>query len=354
MGTLNAPKHSNESLRAGQLAETIKQTAEQRDAVTHRFLSSLLHEQDVRGFVEKACKLAKIEPPKPKENMAYAVYTLQRLLKFPETDTKHGCDGKLGPYTFNALISAFPILNPRRRTEVREKARKKLRKLGRKVRKEKLPNPPESRTKAPKPKTTKPKAAVEREPIKPGETVYFGDSLTHQYASHILSRSAFRKHKNKDFKIGRWARTMRKRMERNLDYYASKNAIVIGAGTNDLEYRSANAIAGDLEAMYGMLLKKNPQIHIVTLTLLPYPGNSARNRKIQAINNRIRLFAKRYPRNFRLVDMHKSFVDAMRSGKKMLYGDRVHMRPKASRAVAKMIRDTLETGSHKKIEEYLS
>ena len=351
MGSSNAPKHSNESLSAGQLAETIKRTAEQRDAVTRHFLSSLLQEQDVRDFVEKACKLAKIEPPKPKENMAHSVYALQRILKFPERDTKHGCDGKLGPYTFDALIRAFPILNPRRRTEVREKARKKLRTL---VRKEKLPTSSKLRSKATKPNTNKPKAAVEREPIKPSKTVYFGDSLTHQYARHILSRSDFRRHKNKDFKIGRWARTMRKRMERNLDYYASKSAIVIGAGTNDLKHRSANAIAGDLEAMYGMLLKKNPQIRIITLTLLPYPGNSARNRKIQAINNRIRRFAKRYPRNFRLVDMHKSFVDAMRSGKKMLYGDLVHMRPKASKAVAKMISDTLETGSHKKIEEYLS
>ncbi|MBD3156615.1 hypothetical protein GF369_02180 [Candidatus Peregrinibacteria bacterium] len=342
----DVPKRNKESLQAQQLAQTIKQTAIQRDAVTNRLLSSLLEGGSVRGFVEKACELAKIKPPKPQETMAYAVYKLQKLLEFPETDTAHGCDGQLGPYTFNALIRVFPILDPHRRTEVQKRAQEKRQTLARTAG---LPTPPITRA-----KEKKPKATVEREPIKPSDTVYFGDSLTHQYARHILSRSAFRRHKNKDFKIGRWARTMRKRMERNLDYYASKSAIVIGAGTNDLEHRSANAIAGDLEAMYSMLIKKNPQIRIVTLTLLPYPGNSARNRKIQAINNRIRSFARKFPRNFRLVDMHKSFVDAMRSGKKMLYGDRVHMRPKASRAVAQMIKDTLETGSHKKIEEYLS
>ncbi len=346
MGNSDIPKRSSEKLQVNQLAQTIKQTAVQRDKVTYNFLSSLLRGGNVRRFVERACKLAKIEPPEPKETMAYAVYKLQRFLKFPETDTAHGCDGKLGSYTFAALLNKFPKLDPERREKVYKEAQEKRQKL---VRKAGLPTLHKSRT-----KENKPKSAAEREPIKPSDTVYFGDSLTHQYARHILSRSAFRQHKNKDFKIGRWARTMRKRMERNLDYYASKSAIVIGAGTNDLEHRSAGAIAGDLEAMYSMLIKKNPQIRIVTLTLLPYPGNSARNRKIQAINNRIRSFAKRFPRNFRLVDMHKSFVDAMRSGKKMLYGDRVHMRPKASRAVARMIRDTLETGSHKKIEEYLS
>lgn len=346
MGGPDVPKRSKESLQAQQLAQTIKKTAIQRDAVTNRLLSSLLDGGSVRGFIEKACEMAKIKPPKPQETMAHTVYKLQKFLKFPETDTVHGCDGKLGPYTFDALIRAFPALNPRRRTEVRKRAQKKRQTLAKKAG---LPTPPKLRA-----QEKKPQSAVEREPIKPSDTVYFGDSLTHQYARHILSRRDFRRHKNKDFKIGRWARTMRKRMERNLDYYASKSAIVIGAGTNDLEHRSANAIARDLEAMYTMLLKKNPNIRIVTLTLLPYPGNSARNRKIQAINNRIRSFAKRFPRNFRMVDMHKSFVDAMRSGKKMLYGDRVHMRPKASRAVAQMIRDTLETGSHKKIEEYLS
>lgn len=60
------------------------------------------------------------------------------------------------------------------------------------------------------------------------------------------------------------------------------------------------------------------------------------------------------PKSIRVIDLHKSFTNAMQNGKRMLYGDKVHMRPKASRAVAQMIQDSLTTGSHRDINEYLS
>ncbi len=208
-----------------------------------------------------------------------------------------------------------------------------------------LPTPPSS---------LKPKTNVEREPVDSQGVAYYGDSLTQQYTKYVLSKGDFQKHKNTDYKIGRWARTMRKRMERNLDYYASKSAIVIGAGTNDIESRSANAISGDIEAMYIMLLKKNPNIQIVALTLLPYPGNETRNRKIETINRRIRAFASRFPRNIRVIDLHKGFIAGIKKYKrsKLLYGDRVHMKPWATKRAARAIQDSLTAGANRPIEEY--
>jgi len=270
---------------------------------------------------------------------------LQRdALKFKQTDTYDGCDGKFGPITFDALIKKFPVLNPKPRQQVLERSRKERRKL---AKKSGLPTP----SSAPKQKKD-----VEREPINHKEVSYYGDSLTQQYTKYILSHREFQNHKNKDYKIGRAALTMRKRMTRNLDYYAKKKAIVIGAGTNDLGWRSANAIFRDIETMYTMLLKKNPRIQIIALTLLPYPGDKNKNKKIELINKKIRTFANRFPKNIRVIDLHKDFASMIKKygRSKMLYSDKVHMKPKAARAVAQMVQDSVATGTYRNIEEYLS
>lgn len=325
-----------------ELAEIIKETAQARDGVTERLFTQMSGGQSAREFVEKACKLLQTEPPKTGEALAPYVHQIQKLLKFPNEDRYDGCDGKLGPYTFDTLIKKFPVLNPKPATEVKDRAREDRRQL---VLDANLPKPPVS---------IEPKREVEREPVDMNQVSYFGDSLTQQYARHVLSKTDFQKYKNKDFKIGKWARTMRRDMERNLDYYANRKAIVIGAGTNDLDGASADKIAGDIEAMYTMLIQKNPNIQIVGLTLLPYPGNAAKNAKINQVNARIKAFAARFPKNVRVVDLHSQFSSAMNSGKKMLYGDKVHMLPKAEKAVARMIQDSLATGTHKDISEYLS
>jgi len=344
MGERLQKKSSFEQNPKVELAKRIKQTALQRDKVTENLFVQITDGQDPRKFIKKACKLAGITLPKDRESLAYHVYLLQEFLDYPKEDNARGCDGKLGPYTYSGLIKKYPQLNVRTRQPVLRNSRTQRKRL---ISDSRLPTPS---------LFLRPKKDVERKPINVQSVAYYGDSLTQQYTKYAMSRREFQSRKNKDYKIGRWARTMRKKMERNLNYYSRKKAIVIGAGTNDLKYRSANAIFGDLEAMYTMLLKRNPNIQIVALTLLPYPGNEIRNRKIRAINNKIRVFASRFSKNIRIIDLHKTFEWAIKKygRKRVLYRDRIHMNPKVAKAVAGMIKDSLRTGTYRDINEYLS
>jgi len=257
---------SPEKIPRRELIEEIKNIVQERDEVTENLLPQMIAGQSPRQFIEKACKLAKIKPPKATDSLAPFVFLLQRdALKFKQTDTYDGCDGKFGPITFDALIKKFPVLNPKPRQQVLERSRKERRKL---AKKSGLPTP----SSAPKQKKD-----VEREPINHKEVSYYGDSLTQQYTKYILSHREFQNHKNK-------------------------------------------------------------------------------NKKIELINKKIRTFANRFPKNIRVIDLHKDFVSMIKKyGRStMLYSDKVHMKPKAARAVAQMVQDSVATGTYRNIEEYLS
>jgi len=93
----------------------ILKTAEQRESVSESLLRDL-GINNARDFVKKACLAAKnanlpIEELKDNETITLKILQLQdKVLGFKFEDNKDGCDAKLGPITFNALLEKFPVL----------------------------------------------------------------------------------------------------------------------------------------------------------------------------------------------------------------------------------------------------
>lgn len=109
--------------------KNILKTAEQRESVSESLLKDL-GINNARDFVNKACKVAKtakyhIEELKDNESISLKVLQLQDyVLGFRFEDNKNGCDAKLGPITYNALLEKFPVLKEhveKRRAELKNK-----------------------------------------------------------------------------------------------------------------------------------------------------------------------------------------------------------------------------------------
>lgn len=345
MGKNLPPEKGPEKVPGMGLAERIKQTAQERDGVTERLLASMLHGQSSRTFIEKVCKLGDIEPPKGNESLAYHVFLIQKdVLGFKKTDTYDGCDGKLGPITFNALIKKFPSLNPQPRQEIISKSRSQRAQL---VQKSGLP---------PLPK--KPSASKESLPkgITPAETVLIGDSLTAVgYAPYFYrGTSKYNEYKNRLFRSGRKIKEMRQRLEK---YCPPAKAYVIGAAANDIYYGNLDDIENDFRRIIEIARKTNPNAKIVLMTLhgKHYKGWSRSPktlRKIDELNRRLRAIANQ-DSNISIIDINQEIEVAERQGKKVLQSRGLHYNSRGAKATARLIQDYLATGKHGRLTDYV-
>ncbi len=325
------------------LEEKVERTADIRDEVTKTLLSNLITEnKSVRKFVTDACKFGKIRPPKPHDNLAPFVYKLQKhICKFPEIESKNGCDGKLGPITFNKLLEEIPRLKVFSKKERTEKFKAQRQSLAASTG---LPNPPglsgeqaEINPQMPKTKAT--------------NAVTIGDSLTYGLGKYFYKGTKkFGRYNREYFKIGRSVVSSRRRLEGQLDALKNKPAVSVWLGTNDLAYRSADRIFTELERIYTMLIDNNPEVRIVAVTLLPHPKYQ---HKIDVINRRIKEFARNHQKNLSVLDAHDQVADAQKQGMDVFYNDNIHIKEKYSRGIAGMLKDHLENNTNGRLTDYV-
>lgn len=339
----NVPRKSSpEKVPRMGLVERIKKTALDRDEVTENLLSSMIGDQSPRGFIGKACRLSGIDSPKAGEPLAYYVFLLQKdILKFNITDTYDGCDGKLGPITFHALVKKFSVLSPRPRQQIIAKSKAGRRQI---VSKAGLPVLPQ----------TKESNEDPWQKIDSKETVMVGDSLTYQFArSFYKGTGRYKEYKNRFFRGGRSIITMRKKLEKDCQY---AKAYIIGAAANDIYYRSVARLESEFLKIIELIKRKNPNAKIVLLTLHGdnYKGWKKKDkvrRKIRDLNNRLRRIAA-HDSNISLIDIRKEISIAESGGKKILAADGLHYRYRGSKAVAGLIKDYLVTGRHGRLTDY--
>jgi lysophospholipase L1-like esterase len=326
------------------LAETVKKTAQARDSVTDRLFSQIAGGQNQREFVIKACELSKIPTPKPGEPLAPYVYQLQRSLEFVNEDRYDGCDGKLGPITFNALIKKFPVLSPAPRREIKETAKAARKDF---IQDQGLPEPAKREGSPEKP--ANPEIAVS-----PDKTITIGDSLACQVArSFYKGTDKYGKYNDAYFKSGRSIVTMRKMLEKKCE---SAAAYTIGAAANDIYYKSVDTLESEFLKIIELITKTNPKAKIVLFTLHGdnYKGwrkNPKIVDKIEDLNNRLRRIASDNS-NVKLIELRQEIIDAENQGKKILAPDKLHYSTSGSKAVAGLIKDYLATGRHGKLTDY--
>ncbi|MBA4336590.1 hypothetical protein C0416_02330 [bacterium] len=355
MAEEKGPEKQTELRTSSELEKTVKETSSPRDAVTERLFNSISGGQSAVEFIEKACKLSKIEPPKPGEALAPYVYQLQKSLNFPNEDRYDGCDGKLGPITFNALVSKFPVLSPTTRREAKEKAKEGAKAaLKDLVQSQGLPAPPKSSE--PSPANGVAEKASEVTSITPERLVVTGDSLCAAGYGKFLYEGTdkYEQYHNKYFKSGWSIVTMRKNLEKNCEY---ADAYLIGAAANDIYYKSVDTIEAEFMKIIEIAMRKNPNAKIVLLTLHgdDYKGwkNSPKvKEKIAELNNRLGRIAYENA-NIKLIDIRKEIIDAENNGKKMLAPDKLHYSTLGSKAVAGLIKEYLATGNHGKLTDYI-
>jgi len=342
-----------------ELAEIVKETAPVRDSVTERLFTQMSGGQNSREFVKKACELSQMSIPKSGEPLAPYVYQLQKSLKFPNEDRYDGCDGKLGPITFDALIKKFPVLSPTPRREIKETAKEKR---GEFIQSQGLPEPAKRQGAAAKPATpeapvqsaTPEKPANPEVAVSPDKTITVGDSLTYQFArSFYRGTDKYAQYNDRYFKSGRSIVTMRKNLEKNCDY---ADAYTVGAAANDIFYKSVDFLESEFMKIIEIIMRKNPKAKIVLLTLHGdnYKGwkNSPKVvEKITELNNRLKRIAY-HNANIKLIDIRQEIIDAESGGKKILAPDKLHYSTSGSKAVAGLVKDYLATGRHGKLTDY--
>jgi len=343
------PERLQDTPKSKELSEIVKETSLNRDKVTDSLFPEMAVSQNPREFVIKACNLSQIDPPKPGEALASYVYKLQRSLNFANEDRYDGCDGKLGPITFNAIIKKFPVLSPASRREAKEEAKAAREYL---VQNQGLPEPP---------KPSEPSHAngvaekASEGPISPDKTITIGDSLTYQFArSFYRGTDKYAKYTDTYFKSGRSIVTMRKMLEKKCEPAA---AYTIGAAANDIYYKSVDVLESEFLKIIELVTRANPKAKIVLLTLHGdnYKGwrNSPKTiAKIEELNNRLRKIARENS-NVKLIEIRQEIIDAESQGKKILAPDQLHYSTAGSKAVAAMIGDYLSTGQHKKLTDYV-
>lgn len=325
------------------LEEKVERTADIRDEVTKNLLSNLIAEnKSARKFVTDACKFGKIRPPKPHDNLAPYVYKLQKnICKFPEIESKNGCDGKLGPITFNKLLEEIPQLKAFSKKDRTEKYKAQRQSLAASTG---LPNPPAALREQTEANSQRPK-------IKATNAVTIGDSLTYGVGKYFYKGTKkFGRYNREYFKIGRSVVSSRRRLEGQLDALKNKPAVSVWLGTNDLAYRSADRIFTELERIYTMLINNNPEVRIVAITLLPHPKYQ---HKIDVINRRIKEFARSHSKNISVLDAHDHVAAAQKQGMDVFYNDNVHIKEKYSKAIAGMLKDHLENNPEGLFTDYV-
>lgn len=311
----------------------IESTAIERDEATNRLLPQLIPaNKSVRKFVMDACKLSGINPPKEGDHLAPYVYKLQKqVCKFTEFDTANGRDGKLGPITFAELLLKIPLLakgySKKARTETHKDQRKGL-------------ATSMSATAPSVPKLSDHQRAI-----------MVGDSLFKAPAKDFYAGSdKYKRYHKEYFKKSRSVVTARKRLSKKIGALKDVPAFTVWLGTNDL-YRSANKIIAELKAIYTMILENNPNARIVAITLLPNPKYQ---NKIDEVNRWIKEFAAKHSKNVTVIDMHEQVIAAQQAGHKVFYSDGVHIRPKISKALSRILQDHLTENKNGQLTDYLA
>lgn len=346
-----------ETKEKSSLLKRIERSAASRDRVTERLLSELISpKRTARRFVEDACKLAGYKPPKEKEPLAPFVYWLQKkVCKFNEKDYKNGCDGKLGPITFTALLNAIPKLKIYDRNYRGEKFKKERQDL---AKKEGLPNQKLNAEKSADKKET-PTQLPEAQKTTPNKTVTAGDSLTVQYARYFYKGTGkYREYRNRVFKGGQSIRWMRRKLERNPERLRNSKTLVLGGGANDIYYRSPGWIVAEARKIIDLARSINPNIRIILLKLHGDGCNYWKRRpqqtknKLLALNREFDSLASEYS-NIKTINVRDEIRDAKEHGKRLLSRDGLHYNRKGSQAIAAKLRDEVETGTSKPLREYV-
>ncbi len=273
-----------------------------------------------------------------------SVFNLQKdILHFPQTDTYDGCDGKLGPITFNALLKKFPALNPEKRRRVLAASSAKRKDLAKKAG---LPIPPQSHESSEK----------YNQSIDPKDAITIGDSLTYGFAKPFYKGTGlYKEYSNRFFKSGRSIITMRRRLEKDCP---SAKAYIIGAAANDIYYRSVDRLEKEFLRIIEITRRKNPNARIILLSL---HGDNYRGwrkhkarivRKIEELNRRLRKIAQNDP-HIKLIEMRKEIYGPETRGKKILEPDQLHYTWHGARAVARLLKDELRRGQHGSLASYM-
>jgi len=298
------------------LEEKIGRTAAARDKVTESLLSKLIPDSKTpRKFITDACKFAGIRPPKPHDNLAPFVYKLQKeVCKFPEEETKNGCDGKCGPITFEKLIEEIPQLKVFSKAERSQKFKDSRRDLISAI--------------GGSPSQTIPEGLPKLKDHQ--SAIMIGDSLTREVAKRFYKGSKkFGRYNREYFKKSRSVVTSRKMLEKQLPALANKPAYTVWLGTNDVAFRSADKIFSELEKIYKMLINNNPKCRIVAISLLP---NKKYQHKIDIINRRIKAFVQAHPQNMTYFNLHDKVSESD------FYADGIHLKERTSTAVAGLLK----------------
>jgi len=332
------------------LVKKIERTAASRDRVTEKLLQRLITpKRTVRRFVADACKLSGYKPPKEGESLAPYVYWLQKkICKFKDRDYGRGCDGKLGPLTYAALLSAIPKL------KIYDKDyRGKEHKAQRQALAKEAGAPAQKDSK----KETGTKLS-EAQKTTPDKTVTAGDSLTVQYARHFYKgTNKYRKLRNRVFRGGMSIRWMRRKLQRNPERLRNAKTLVLGGGANDIYYRSPEWILAEARRIIDYARSINPNIRIIVLKLhgdgCRYWRRRARRtkNKLLALNRGFDRLISEYS-NIKGIDVRREIQLAKRRGKRMLSRDGLHYNRRGSVALGRKLRDEVETGNSRPLHEY--
>jgi lysophospholipase L1-like esterase len=336
-----------EPLKSTPLLKKIERSAASRDRVTEKLLNRLITpKRTARRFVVDACKLAGIKPPTAKEALAPFVYGLQKkVCKFKEKDYGRGCDGKLGPLTFAALLQAIPKLKIYDKEYRGAKFKKERNEF---AKKEGLPAGKKEGDKelTPSQKST------------PGKTVTSGDSLTNQYGPHFYAGTRrYKQYRNKYFRGGMSIRWMRRKLQRYPDRLRHAKTLILGGGANDIYYRSPDWILREARRIIDLARSINPNIRIIVLKLhgdgCKYWRRNARRtkNKLLALNRGFDALVSEYS-NIKAINMRNEVRNAVASGKRVLSRDGLHYSRKGSIALAAKLRDEVETGTSKPLRDY--
>lgn len=358
MNLTQPEKKAPEKKQKSSLELTVERTASDRDEVTNNLVAELIPaNKSAFNLIVDACKFAGFEEPKQGDKLAPFIYKLQKqVCKFREVDNKYGCDGKLGPITFAALMKAIPQLQKGySKTKRTEFIKLKKRDLAQSVKvPSSLPVKTPDALKKPAKQTETHEAFTGA--ISPEETALIGDSLTVGYGRAFYKGTGkYKEYSGELFRGGRSIITMRRRLER---YCPDAKAYVVGAAANDIYYKSVNRLEEEFKKMIAIIKQKNPNAKIVLLTLHgdKYSGwrkkQSAIVGKIEDLNTRLRNIA-RADSNIKLIDIRTQINIAEEKGTRVLAGDKLHYNFKGAKAVASLIKDELQTGTHRKLTDYM-
>ncbi|MFC1599642.1 SGNH/GDSL hydrolase family protein [Patescibacteria group bacterium] len=345
-----------EPLKRTPLLKKIERSAASRDRVTEKLLNRLITpKRTARRFVVDACKLAGIKPPTAKESLAPFVYGLQkRVCKFKEKDYGRGCDGKLGPLTYAALLQAIPKLKIYDKKFRGATARKEIKEF---AKKEGLLAQNTTTSDLAGTKKEKDTKLSEAQKASPDDTTLSGDSLLTQVARNYAGRKYYKKYHNRYFRGGMSIRWMRRKLEKYPEKLRNSKVLVLGGGANDIYYRSPEWILREARRIIDFARSVNPNIRIIVLKLhgdgCKYWRRKPRRtkNKLLALNRGFDALVSEYS-NTKSVDVRREIRVAKQHGKRMLSKDGLHYNRRGSIALGAKLRDEVETGTSRPLHEY--